>query len=60
MAKTLEFFFDYMSPTSFLGWTVAKGVIERTGAELAQIIGRIAVLYRRAPDPAKRRITVPG
>lgn len=34
MAKTLEFFFDYMSPTSFLGWTVAKGVIERTGAEL--------------------------
>ncbi len=34
MTKTLEFFFDYMSPTSFLGWTVARGVIERTGAEL--------------------------
>ncbi|MCR9196101.1 MAG: 2-hydroxychromene-2-carboxylate isomerase [Hyphomonas sp.] len=34
MAKTLEFFFDYMSPTSFLGWAVVPGVIERTGAEL--------------------------
>lgn len=34
MAKTLEFFFDYMSPTSFLGWAVIPGVIERTGAEL--------------------------
>lgn len=34
MAKTLEFFFDYMSPTSFLGWAVVPGVLERTGAEL--------------------------
>ena len=34
MAKTLEFFFDYMSPTSFLGWAVVPGVIERTGANL--------------------------
>jgi 2-hydroxychromene-2-carboxylate isomerase len=34
MAKTLEFFFDYMSPTSFLGWAVVPGVIERTGAEM--------------------------
>ncbi|NQY95981.1 MAG: 2-hydroxychromene-2-carboxylate isomerase [Henriciella sp.] len=34
MAKTLEFYFDYMSPTSFLGWAVVRGVIERTGAEL--------------------------
>lgn len=34
MAKTLEFFFDYMSPTSFLGWAVVPGVIERTGADL--------------------------
>lgn len=39
---------------------IAATLVERTGAELAQIIGRIAVLYRRAPDPAKRRITVPG
>lgn len=34
MAKTLEFFFDYMSPTSFLGWAVVPGVIQRTGADL--------------------------
>ena len=34
MAKTLEFFFDYMSPTSFLGWAVVPDLIERTGAEL--------------------------
>ena len=34
MAKALEFFFDYMSPTSFLGWAVVPDVIKRTGAEL--------------------------
>lgn len=34
MAKTLEFFFDYMSPTAYLGWAVVPGVIERTGADL--------------------------
>ncbi|MEL7539691.1 MAG: 2-hydroxychromene-2-carboxylate isomerase [Pseudomonadota bacterium] len=34
MAKTLEFFFDYISPTSFLANAVVPGVIERTGAEL--------------------------
>ncbi len=34
MAKTLEFFFDYISPTSFLGRAVVTGVVERTGAQL--------------------------
>lgn len=34
MTKTLEFFFDYISPTSFLAKAVVPGVIERTGAEL--------------------------
>lgn len=36
----------------------AAHIAERTGAVVAQIIGRIVVFYRQAPDPAKRRITV--
>ncbi|HHO50224.1 MAG TPA: YhbY family RNA-binding protein [Deltaproteobacteria bacterium] len=39
---------------------LAGALTERTGAEVAQIIGRIVVLYRRAPDPARRRISAPG
>ena len=34
MAKTLEFFFDYISPTSFIARVPVQGVIQRTGAEL--------------------------
>ena len=34
MAKTLEFFFDYMSPTAYIARIPVQGVIERTGADL--------------------------
>lgn len=34
MAKQLEFFFDYISPTAYVAQAVVPGVIERTGAEL--------------------------
>ena len=34
MAKTLEFFFDYISPTAFIAQAIVPGVIERTGAKL--------------------------
>ena len=34
MAKTLEFFFDYISPTSYIARVPLKGVLERTGANL--------------------------
>lgn len=34
VAKTLEFFFDYISPTSFIARVPVQQVIERTGAEL--------------------------
>lgn len=34
MAKQLEFFFDYISPTAYIAQAVVPGVIERTGAEL--------------------------
>ena len=34
MAKTLEFFFDYISPTSFIARVPVQDVIARTGAEL--------------------------
>ncbi len=34
MAKTLEFFFDYVSPTAYLAWHATPDVLERTGAEI--------------------------
>jgi 2-hydroxychromene-2-carboxylate isomerase len=34
MAKTLEFFFDYASPYSYLAAAQVEGVAQRTGAEL--------------------------
>ncbi len=34
MAKTLEFFFDYISPTSYVAQAVVPGVVERAGADL--------------------------
>jgi len=34
MTRKLEFFFDYVSPTSYLAHFVVPGVAERTGAEL--------------------------
>lgn len=34
MARTLEFFFDYVSPTAYLAAALAPGVVERTGADL--------------------------
>jgi len=35
MSKTLEFFFDVGSPTSYLAWTQLPSLCERTGARLA-------------------------
>lgn len=34
MTKTLEFFFDYMSPTAYIASAIIPGIIERTGATL--------------------------
>ena len=34
MNKTVEFFFDLGSPTSYLGWTQLPAICERAGAEL--------------------------
>ncbi len=34
MAKKLEFYFDYMSPTAYIAGAIVPGIIERTGAEL--------------------------
>ena len=36
MAKTLEFFFDYGSPTSYLAHVQLAGIAERTGAEIVR------------------------
>lgn len=35
---------------------VAEGVAQRTGSALAGIVGRVAILYRAARDPERRRI----
>jgi len=32
--KVLEFFFDFMSPPSYLAWTKLPSLVVRTGCEL--------------------------
>ncbi len=34
MAQTLEFWFDYGSPTAYLAWTQLPGLAQRTGARI--------------------------
>lgn len=34
MAKALEFFFDFVSPTAYIAQKIVPGVVARTGAEL--------------------------
>lgn len=34
MARTVEFFFDIVSPASYLAWTQLPGLLEETGAEI--------------------------
>jgi RNA-binding protein len=36
--------------------SLASVVAERTGSELAGLVGKVAILYRPASDPARRRI----
>lgn len=38
---------------------IAERMAAASGAEVAGIIGNIAILYRPHPDPEKRRITIP-
>ena len=38
----------------------AAAIAERSSAELAGQIGRIAILYRRNPDPARRKVDLPS
>lgn len=35
MARTLEFFFDFMSPPTYLAYTQLPGLLARTGAEVS-------------------------
>ncbi|HEY5682038.1 MAG TPA: 2-hydroxychromene-2-carboxylate isomerase [Pseudomonadales bacterium] len=32
MSKTVEIFFDFLSPPSYLAWTQVPGIVQRTGA----------------------------
>jgi len=38
----------------------AESVATRTGAALAGLIGRVAILYRPSPEPERRRIDLPS
>jgi RNA-binding protein len=38
----------------------AAAIAERTSAEIAGRIGRIAILYRPSPDPARRKVDLPA
>ena len=35
---------------------LSETIAEKTGSELAGLIGNVAVFFRRHPDPAKRKI----
>ena len=35
---------------------LSETIAEKTGSELAGLIGNVAVIFRQHPDPAKRRI----
>ena len=37
----------------------AAAIAARTASELAGQVGRIAILYRRNPDPARRKVDLP-
>ncbi|MEE4356587.1 MAG: YhbY family RNA-binding protein [Desulfococcaceae bacterium] len=34
-------------------------ICQKTGGEMAGMIGHVAILYRRHPDPEKRKISLP-
>lgn len=38
----------------------AAAIAERTRSDLAGRIGRLAILYRRNPDPARRKVELPA
>jgi RNA-binding protein len=38
---------------------IAADLAAKTGSSLAGIIGHVAILYRRHPDPQKRKIILP-
>ncbi len=39
---------------------LAEEIRERTGSEVAGILGHVAILYREHPEEEKRRIKLPG
>ncbi len=39
---------------------LAADIADRTGAEAVGLTGRVAVLFRRHPDPERRRVPLPS
>ncbi len=58
MGKTLEYYFDYVSPFTYLANTQLPGIVERTGAEVDYRPILLGALQKSAENPAP--ITVPN
>lgn len=39
---------------------LARGLAERSGAELVRVIGNVAVYYKRSADPERRLVQLPS
>ena len=49
-------FLDYKGEKKELAGQIA----EKTGADIAGVIGHVAILYREAPDEDKRKVKLPS
>ncbi len=49
-------FLDYKGEKKELAGQIA----EKTGADIAGVIGHVAILYREAPDEEKRKVKLPS
>ncbi|NTU86102.1 MAG: YhbY family RNA-binding protein [Chloroflexales bacterium] len=40
--------------------SLARTIVDETGAALVSIVGHVITIYRQQADPERRRITLPG
>lgn len=56
MAEAIEFFFDFVSPTSYLAYEKLKGVVGRTGAEVRFRPMLLAAVFQATGNDTPARI----
>ena len=56
MAEAIEFFFDFVSPTSYLAYEKLKGVVGRTGAEVLFRPMVLAAVFQATGNDTPARI----